>query len=223
MVWLLLVSFAVAQEEANLGLAQIANKPRHSPAFVSFASSSYGMLEPEEAPTYFLRSSPTRSSRNVNIAASSDFGDLHQFDVFFNEVRAKKYLRPNSIEVMKQHVFHSSPGVNTPASGWRMEAFVDDWRIGFGDEVVATRPLDAAGLEPIHSKRLREFLYGMKTTTYGAAGLRLNDFESGFSFEGLGSILGRTYVDQTMTTLQSAPSWHSVPWRKVPSGVSRRS
>ena len=141
----------------------------------------------------------------------------------FNEVRAKKYLRPNSIEVMKQHVFHSSPGVNTPASGWRMEAFVDDWRIGFGDEVVATRPLDAAGLEPIHSKRLREFLYGMKTTTYGAAGLRLNDFESGFSFEGLGSILGRTYVDQTMTTLQSAPSWHSVPWRKVPSGVSRRS
>lgn len=198
-VWLLLVLSATAQEEPNPGLTRLASQHQRSPAFVSFASSSYGANPFKENDT---RGSLTAADATIVddgfIGSHTDFGDLQEFDIFFDQVVSEKTFRPDSLEVMKQHVFYSSPGVNTPTSGWRMEAFVDDWRLGFGDEVVARVPFNTSRLEPIHSKRLREFLYGMKTATYGAAGLRLNSFDSGFSFEGLGSILGRTGVDQTI-------------------------
>ena len=187
-VCLLLVASAAAQEEVNLGLARLADGPQRSPAFVSFVSSSYGTVQFKENDA---RGSLASAAVNFSLQDRS-------LNVSFDQVVVKKTLRPNSFELMKQHVFHSSSGVNAPMSGWRIEAFVEDWRFGLGDEVIAIEPYDPSWLEPIRSERLREFLYGMKTSTYGALGVRLNSFDSGFSFEGLGSILGRTAVDQTI-------------------------
>lgn len=121
----------------------------------------------------------------------NSFGDLHTFNVYFDEVRTAKQTSISGLEVMKQFVFGPAPG--GPGDGWRVDAFHGDWLFGAGDEVRGLTPLTA---EATDAGRFRRWLEGLRSSLYGSAGLRWLHLEDRFAFEGLGSILGRTWVSQ---------------------------
>lgn len=130
----------------------------------------------------------------VVIGTIIDFGDLHEFNVFFDTVAVSEAQAFTSLEVMKQHVFYASPGENRLATGWRFDAYKDDWSAGFGEEVRGGWAIDPERLDSINHDWLRDSLAATSWSTYGTLGVRAMRLEDDFSFDGRGSILGRTQV-----------------------------
>jgi hypothetical protein len=139
------------------------------------------------------------------IGVLTDYDDLYTFNVGFDEVYLKNELRPTSFELMKQHVLQAGPDVNSLRSGWRFEAFVDDWWFAFGDEVVALTPYKDSPSQSIRNNHLRKFVNELHTSTYTTYGLRAMEYEDSFYFVGRGSILGETSVAQENDHLMIGP------------------
>ncbi len=74
-----------------------------------------------------------------------------------------------SFEVTKQYVFYAKVGENSASSGWRLDAFWDNWSVGLGEEVRGGWTIDT---DQIGSDWLRQALRETKWSAYGTAGLR---------------------------------------------------
>lgn len=130
------------------------------------------------------------------IAILNNFGELHTFNVYFDQVIVESNEDFSSLELVKQHVFFADHGVNTGDTGWRFEAYHDDWSAAVGDEVQGLWGLSEEALDSVSKPWLRDLLDETRFSTYGTAGLRSLMLDRRFAFEGRGSILGRTWVDQ---------------------------
>ncbi|CAL1151125.1 unnamed protein product [Cladocopium goreaui] len=128
------------------------------------------------------------------VAVINDFGDVHEFNVFFDQVAVHERFTANSIELMKQTVLGGGPA--SASDGWRVDGFVDDWSFGVGDEVRGLSPLPPSFISRVGAEGVRRWMQGLSVSTYGSAGVRAMHLEDRFSFLGLDSILGRTSVNQ---------------------------
>ncbi|MEO0530576.1 MAG: hypothetical protein AAF266_08370 [Planctomycetota bacterium] len=121
-----------------------------------------------------------------------DYGDLYEFNIYFEEITARSQISFTSVELSKQHVF---AGANEATSGWRLDAFHDRWSAGLGEEVrgvLVPRDETFAG---VRNERVRGFLNATSISLYGTGGLRWIRIQDEFSWDARGSILGRTAAD----------------------------
>lgn len=130
------------------------------------------------------------------IAVVNNFGDLHTFNVFFDSVYVEAERDFTSFELMKQHVLFGDAGLNTADTGWRFEAYRNEWAFAAGDEVRGTWGLLPERTEAIAWAPLQELAEQSRFSLYSTAGLRSLLLDERFYFDGRGSILGRTAVEQ---------------------------
>ncbi|TWT88309.1 hypothetical protein Mal64_17880 [Pseudobythopirellula maris] len=164
-------------------------KPSDSPNFRRFARSGFGMAKAvsldNNLSTSLTNPAPTSSSHSF----SSDFGDLHEFNVFYDNVLYHEALSELSFELAKQFYFSEESGINGPNSGWRIDAFASRFMLQAGEEVRGEASLPA-------SEACEKWWESFQTSTYASCGLRMVRLSSDFEFDASGSILGRTYIGQ---------------------------
>jgi hypothetical protein len=134
-----------------------------------------------------------------------NFGDLHTYDVGFDEIAIKTERDFTSLELMKQHVLFGDATTNQATTGWRFEAFRNDWSAALGDEVRGQWAVRPERREAIRWTPLRELAEQSRCSVYSTAGLRGLWLEDRFAFDGRDSILGHTWVDQNQDQLVIGP------------------
>ncbi|TWT95230.1 hypothetical protein Pla108_33730 [Botrimarina colliarenosi] len=132
------------------------------------------------------------------IGIINNFGDLHTFNVFYDQLVVESHRDFMSFELMKQHLLFGDPGADTADTGWRFEAYRNEWSAAAGDEVRGTWGLAPERLESIDRGWLRDIAEQSRFSLYSTAGLRSLFVDDRFFFQGTGSILGRSGVEQTI-------------------------
>lgn len=135
---------------------------------------------------------------NEVVGLVSNFSDLHTFNVSFDHLTLEDERHFTSLEFAKQHVFFAAGGENLPTTGWRFEAYHDDWHASLGDEVRGLWRATPDAFESISWDPLRKVIQETRFSLFGTAGLRGIHHDNDFYFLGTGSILGRTEVEQTI-------------------------
>ncbi|TWT95231.1 hypothetical protein Pla108_33740 [Botrimarina colliarenosi] len=137
--------------------------------------------------------SPSLWSSSTTGAEVTSFGDLHTFNVFFDNVEVGTSRGPSGVELMKQHVLFADD-TNTWRSGWRADGAIEGVYVSGGEEVVGAWQVSPETRHAAVSDAFRHTLEDARFSGYTTVGVRYAKLEDDFSFLGLGSILGKTSV-----------------------------
>lgn len=116
----------------------------------------------------------------------TDFGDLHQFNIRFDTLRAEQLQALRSLEIVGQHLWSRRAGLLTNKPALRLNLHGIGVAVELGDVPMA----DAAG--PVEPPATVGWFAGAKSVDYLAYGLRMNQGIDEFQFDGISDVLGYT-------------------------------
>jgi hypothetical protein len=130
------------------------------------------------------------------VAIINGFGDLYTYNIAFDEVSFEASRDFTSLELMKQYVLFGDASVNSATTGWRFEAYHNEWSAVIGDEVRGQWAVRPERSETIGWKPLRELVEESRVSFYSTAGLRSLWLDDSFALDAQGSLLGHAWVEQ---------------------------